>query len=138
MKMTTAELAAFLDREFPQMAPLRMRIEHWDGTALRLAMPIGEAQLRPGGTVSGPTMMTLADCAAYLLLLGLIGPVALAVTTNLNINFLRKPGTGELSAEATMLKLGKTLAIVEIAIHSAGVDEPVAHSVLTYAIPPAR
>lgn len=138
MKMTKAELAAFLDREFPQMAPLRMRIEDWDGAALRLAMPIGEAQLRPGGTVSGPTMMTLADCAAYLLLLGQIGPVALAVTTNLNINFLRKPGTGELSAEATMLKLGKTLAIIEIALYSAGVDEPVAHSVLTYAIPPAR
>jgi uncharacterized protein (TIGR00369 family) len=138
MKMTKAELAAFLDREFPQMAPLRMRIEDWDGAALRLAMPIGEAQLRPGGTVSGPTMMTLADCAAYLLLLGLIGPVALAVTTNLNINFLRKPGTGELSAQATMLKLGKTLAIIEIALYSAGVDEPVAHSVLTYAIPPAR
>lgn len=138
MKMTKAELAAFLDREFPQMAPLRMRIEHWDGAALRLAMPIGEAQLRPGGTVSGPTMMTLADCAAYLLLLGLIGPVALAVTTNLNINFLRKPGPGDLSAQATMLKLGKTLAIIEIALYSAGVDEPVAHSVLTYAIPPAR
>jgi uncharacterized protein (TIGR00369 family) len=138
MKMDKAELAAFLDREFPQMAPLRMRIENWDGTALRLAMPIGEAQLRPGGTVSGPTMMTLADCAAYLLLLGLIGPVALAVTTNLNINFLRKPGPGELSAEATMLKLGKTLAIIEIGLYSAGVDEPVAHSVLTYAIPPAR
>lgn len=138
MKMTTAELAAFLDREFPQMAPLRMRIEHWDGTALRLAMPIGEAQLRPGGTVSGPTMMTLADCAAYLLLLGLIGPVALAVTTNLNINFMRKPGPGDLLAEASMLKLGRSLAIIEIGLYSAGIDEPVAHSVLTYAIPPAR
>ncbi|WP_374298504.1 PaaI family thioesterase [Ferrovibrio sp.] len=138
MKMDKAELAAFLDREFPQMAPLRMRIEHWDGMTLRMAMPIGEAQLRPGGTVSGPTMMTLADCAAYLLLLGLIGPVALAVTTNLNINFMRKPGPGDLLAEASMLKLGKSLAIIEIGLFSAGVDEPVAHSVLTYAIPPAR
>ncbi len=138
MKMTTAELTAFLDREFPQMRPLAMRIEAWDGQRLRLGMAIGEAQLRPGGTVSGPTMMTLADCAAYLLLLGLIGPVALAVTTNLNINFMRKPGLGDLSAEASMLKLGKTLAIIEISLYSAGVDEPVAHSVLTYAIPPAR
>ncbi|WP_300301095.1 PaaI family thioesterase [Ferrovibrio sp.] len=138
MKMDKAGLAVFLDREFPQMRPLAMRIEHWDGQCLRLAMPVGEAQLRPGGTVSGPAMMTLADCAAYLLLLGLIGPVALAVTTNLNINFMRKPGPGELLAEASMLKLGKTLAIIEISLFSAGVDEPVAHSVLTYAIPPAR
>lgn len=138
MKMTQAELAAFLDREFPQMRPQQFRIEHWDGSMLRLAMPITEQNLRPGGTVSGPAMMTLADCAAYLLLLGLIGPVALAVTTNLNINFLRKPGPGDLSAEATMLKLGKTLAIIEIGLYSAGVTEPVAHSVMTYAIPPAK
>jgi len=136
MKMTQAELTAFLASEFPQMRPLNLRIEHWDGAMLRLAMPITEQNLRPGGTVSGPAMMTLADCAAYLLLLGLIGPVALAVTTNLNINFLRKPGLSELVAEATMLKLGKTLAIIEISLYSAGVDEPVAHSVMTYAIPP--
>jgi uncharacterized protein (TIGR00369 family) len=138
MKMTQVELTAFLDSEFPQMRPLNLRLEHWDGTTLRLAMPITEQNLRPGGTVSGPAMMTLADCAAYLLLLGLIGPVALAVTTNLNINFLRKPGLGDLSAAATMLKLGKTLAIIELSLYSAGVAEPVAHSVMTYAIPPVK
>lgn len=138
MKMTTAELTAFLDTEFPQMRPMRLRIERWDGRSMRLAMPIGEQHLRPGNTVSGPAMMTLADCAAYLLLLGLIGPVALAVTTNLNINFLRKPGLGDLAAEASMLRLGKTLAIIEIGLYSAGVDEPVAHSVMTYAIPPKK
>src|SRR3546814_8206638 len=104
-----------------------------------MAMPVGEQNLRPGGTVSGPTMMTLADCAAYLLILGRIGPVALAVTTNLNINFLRKPGVHSLAAEATMLKLGKSLAIVEIALLSDGVGEgPVAHAVLPYSIPPQR
>jgi len=117
---------------------MRMRIGHWDGTTMRVTLPIGEQHLRPGGTVSGPVMMTLADCAGYLLILGLIGPVALAVTTNLNINFLRKPGLGDLTAEATMLKLGKTLAIVELGLTSAGVEGPVAHSVLTYAIPPAQ
>lgn len=138
MKMTKAELEAFLDIEFPQIRPMRMRIGHWDGTTMRVTMPISEQHLRPGGTVSGPAMMTLADCAAYLLILGLIGPVALAVTTNLNINFLRKPGLGDLTAEATMLKLGKTLAIVETGLTSAGVEGPVAHSVQTYAIPPAR
>ncbi len=138
MKMTQAELTAFLASEFPQMREMNFRIEHWDGATLRLAMPITAQNLRPGGTVSGPAMMTLADCAAYLLLLGLIGPVALAVTTNLNINFLRKPGLGDLSAAATMLKLGKTLAIIEIGLFSAGVEEPVAHSVMTYAIPPVK
>lgn len=138
MKMTKAELEQFLEAEFPQMRPQRIRIEHWDGRAIRVAMPIAEQHLRPGNTVSGPTMMTLADVAAYLLLLGLIGPVALAVTTNLSINFLRKPGLTDLVAEATMLKLGKTLAIIEIALHSGGQAEPVAHSVMTYAIPPAR
>ena len=137
MKMNKAELEAFLDAEFPQMRPMRMRIGHWDGATIRVTRPIAEQHLRPGGTVSGPAMMTLADCAGYLLILGLIGPVALAVTTNLNINFLRKPGLGDLTAEATMLKLGKTLAIVEIGLTSAGVDGLVAHSVLTYAIPPA-
>lgn len=137
MKMDKAELAAFLDREFPQMRPMQMQLESWDGKLLRLAMPVAEQHLRPGGTVSGPTMMALADCAAYLLILGLIGPVALAVTTNLNINFLRKPGVHSLAAEATMLKLGRSLAIVEIALLSDGVGEgPVAHAVLTYSIPP--
>lgn len=139
MKMDKAELAAFLEREFPQMRSMNFRIDSWDGRLLRLSMPIEERHLRPGGTVSGPTMMTLADCAAYLLILGLIGPVALAVTTNLNINFLRKPGVHSLAAEATMLKLGKSLAIAEIVLLSDGNgDDPVAHATLTYSIPPAR
>ncbi len=139
MQMTIAELQSFMAREFPQMAPLNMQVEAFDGQMLRLSLPVSEAQLRPGGTVSGPTMMTLADCAAYLLLLGQIGPVALAVTTNLNINFLRKPEPRRMTAEARMLKRGKTLAIMEIGIYSEGVEEgPVAHATLTYAIPPAR
>lgn len=139
MKMDKGELTAFLYREFPQMRSMDMQIESWDGRMLRLVMPIGEQHLRPGGTVSGPTMMTLADCAAYLLILGLIGPVALAVTTNLNINFLRKPGAHSLAAEATMLKLGKSLAIAEISLFSEGSgQDPVAHAVLTYSIPPQK
>lgn len=139
MTMTVAELEAFLDREFPQMRPMKLRIDSFDGRELVLSMPIGEQQLRPGGTVSGPAMMTLADCAAYLLILGLIGPVALAVTTNLNINFLRKPGVARLQAAARMLKLGKSLAVCDVAILSEGQDDgPVAHAVVTYSIPPKR
>lgn len=139
MKMDKAELAAFLDREFPQIRSMNFSIESWDGALLRLTMPVDERHLRPGGTVSGPAMMSMADTAAYLLILGLIGPVALAVTTNLNINFLRKPARRGLIAEATMLKLGKSLAIVEVTLLSEGVtDGPVAHATLTYSIPPAR
>lgn len=139
MKMTVAELEAFLDREFPQMRPMKLRIDSFDGRELVLSMPISEQQLRPGGTVSGPAMMNLADCAAYLLILGLIGPVALAVTTNLSINFLRKPGVARIRAVTRMLKLGKSLAVCDVAIHSEGQDDgPVAHAVVTYSIPPAR
>ena len=139
MKMDKAELAAFLDREFPQIRSMNFSIDAWDGRLLRLSMPVDDRHLRPGGTVSGPAMMSMADTAAYLLILGLIGPVALAVTTNLNINFLRKPAPSRLIAEATMLKLGKSLAITEIALLSEGVtDGPVAHATLTYSIPPAR
>ncbi len=139
MLMSVPELQSFLEREFPQMAPLNLVIRSFDGSLLRLACSIGEAQLRPGGTVSGPTMMALADCAAYLLLLGQIGPVALAVTTNLNINFLRKPEPVGLYADARMLKRGKSLAIMDIGIFSEAVtDGPVAHATVTYAIPPAR
>jgi len=91
--------------------------------------------IRPGGTISGPTMMALADFAMYVGLLASIGPVPLAVTTNLNINFLRKPAARDLIAECRLLKLGKRLAVGEVTIGSEGMDEPVAHVTSTYSIP---
>jgi uncharacterized protein (TIGR00369 family) len=91
--------------------------------------------IRPGGTISGPTMMALADFTMYVGLLGSIGPVALAVTTNLNINFLRKPGARDLIAECRLLKLGQRLAVGEVTVRSDGQDEPVAHVTSTYSIP---
>src|SRR3546814_12246484 len=100
--MDRAALGIFIGAEFPQMRSMLYRIESWDVRLLRMAMPVGEQNLRPGGTVSGPTMMAMADCAAYLLILGLIGPVALAVTTNLNINFLRKPGLDDLDRKSVV------------------------------------
>jgi acyl-coenzyme A thioesterase PaaI-like protein len=96
----------------------------------------GEAQLRPGGTISGPTMMGRADTVMYALVLSAIGKVPLAVTTNLSINFLRKPELKPLVADGRMLKLGKTLAVGDVIIRSEGRDEPVAHAVVTYSIPP--
>ena len=136
--MSVDELQDFLATEFPQVGPWGMRIEQVDHRSIRVRMPIGDAHLRPGGTVSGPTLMGLCDSTMYLLILAQIGPVALAVTTNLNINFLRKPEVRDVIAEGRLLKLGKRLAVGEISIFSAGEDEPVAHATLTYSIPPDR
>lgn len=134
--MTPAMLHQFIIDEFPQVIHLGCLIEHVDDSAITVRMTASDDHLRPGGTVSGPTMMELADATMYFLLLAQIGPVALAVTTSLNINFLRKPAPGDLIARGNLLKLGKTLATGEISIYSAGKDDPVAHAVATYAIPP--
>jgi uncharacterized protein (TIGR00369 family) len=134
--MTPDELTAFLAKEFPQAAQEGMVIEGLDGTTIRLRLPTNERHLRPGGTVSGPTLMWFADCGFYLLILGQLGPVALAVTTNLNINFMRKPEPGDLIGEGRLMKLGRSLAVGDFTIWSAGKPEPVAHVTLTYSIPP--
>ncbi len=101
-----------------------------------LRMPFNKSMLRPGGTVSGPTMMALADACMYAVLLSAIGPVKLAVTTNFNINFMHRPAPADLMAEGRILKLGKRLAVMEITLHSDGHDEPIAHATGTYSIPP--
>lgn len=140
LKMNAAELTEYLTREFPQaFGPGRPHIIEAvaPGTA-RVRLKAGEQDLRPGGTISGPAMMGLCDATMYVAILAAIGPVALAVTTNLSINFLRKPEPGDLIADCKLLKLGKRLAVGEVAIHSVGEDEIVAHCVATYSIPPDR
>ena len=102
----------------------------------RARLPFDDAHIRPGGTISGPAMMALADFTMYALVLGMIGPVPLAVTTSLNINFLRKPGRSDVLDEARILKLGKRLAVGEVNLASAGSAGPVAHVTATYSIPP--
>ncbi|WP_421998328.1 PaaI family thioesterase [Reyranella sp.] len=133
--MTPDELHRFLAEEFPQ-APSGLRIEALEDARIRLRLPTGHRNLRPGGTVSGPTLMTLVDCGFYLLLLGRLGPVALAVTTNLNINFMRKPAPADLLGEGRLLKLGRSLAVGDFTIWSDGTPDPVAHATVTYSIPP--
>jgi uncharacterized protein (TIGR00369 family) len=138
--MTIPELEGFLAAEFPQafFPGSGLSIEAlWDG-GCQVRQAFREASLRPGGTISGPTMMALADVAVYVALLAAIGPVPLAVTINLNINFLRKPGRCDLTAEARLLKLGKRLAIGEVTIRCDGEQSPVAHATSTYSIPPAQ
>jgi uncharacterized protein (TIGR00369 family) len=135
-QMTVAELNHFLDEHFPQADHYGEVVSISDKTAL-MRMDITDAHLRPGGTVSGPTLMAMADLAMYVVILAQIGPVALAVTTNLNINFLRKPAAGKaMTAEATLLKLGKRLAVGEVSLFSEGEEDPVAHVTCTYSIPP--
>ena len=145
--MSASELDAFLHSDFPQLGGPRGGFAVTSvgpGTAT-MTLATAEPHLRPGGTVSGPTLFALADLAAYVAILAHIGPVALAVTTNLSINFLRKPEPGRLAGRAQILKLGKRLAVVEIAIApQAALDEDgtpfeddiVAHAVATYSIPP--
>jgi uncharacterized protein (TIGR00369 family) len=129
-------LAAFLAAEFPQNRCTLEEVDE-DGSVV-VAHPVGEHELRPGGTVSGPVMMTLADVALYIAILARIGIVPLAVTTNLSINFLRKPRADRrVVARCRLMKLGRTLAVGEVWIFSEGEDEPVAHATGTYAIPRA-
>ncbi len=136
--MTAKDLEHFLATEFPQALHMGCRIFHVDDTTIDVRMETQDRHLRPGGTVSGPTMMELADCTMYLLLLAQIGPVALAVTTNLNITFLRKPIPGSLRAHGKLLKQGKTLATGDILIFSGDQAEPVAQVTTTYSIPPKK
>ncbi len=136
LKMKPYELEEFLKTQFPQMDDFRFRVEVVEDKFLRLRLLYREMHLRPGGTISGPALMTLADTAVYLLTLAHIGPIALAVTTNLNINFLRKPEPKDVIAETKLLKLGQRLAVGEVTMFSDGEAEPVAHATVTYSIPP--
>ncbi|MFN6952597.1 MAG: PaaI family thioesterase [Albidovulum sp.] len=136
--MTEAELAGFLVRECPQVAA-DFAVERLTVEGIVMRLRVAERHLRPGGTVSGPSIFALADLAVYLALLARIGPVALAVTTNAGIDFLRRPAADrDLIAEARILKLGRVLAVGDVLIRSEGLADPVARVNLTYSIPPAR
>jgi uncharacterized protein (TIGR00369 family) len=138
--MSAAEVATLLESEFPQVFQDGSGItieDAWHG-GCRVRRAFNDKFLRPGGTISGPTMMGLTDFAMYVAILASIGPVPLAVTTNLNINFLRKPAPRDLIAEAKLIKLGKRLAVGEVAIRSDGEEDMVSHATATYSIPPRQ
>ncbi|MEO3415329.1 PaaI family thioesterase [Roseovarius sp. CAU 1744] len=137
LQMDTDALMAFLDREFPQVSG-EFAIEDLGEMRIRTRLKVEERHLRPGGTVSGPSIFGLADVSVYLAVLAMIGPVGLAVTTNCSIDFMRKPVAGvDLIAECRLLKLGRVLAVGEVLIFSEGMEKPVARASLTYSIPPA-
>ena len=132
-KPTQAEIAEFIKKEFPQTKCI---IDAVGNKSATVRHNITEAELRPGGTVSGPVMMFVADVALYIAILGEIGIVPLTVTTSLNFNFLRKPSADKaIIGVCKLIKLGRTLAIGEVSIYSEGNPEMVAHAVGTYAIP---
>lgn len=136
VKMTAEALMAFLEREFPQVSG-DYAIEELDEYRIRTRLRVTERHLRPGGTVSGPSIFALADVSVYLAVLAMIGPEALAVTTNCSLDFMRKPAAGaDLIAECRLLKLGRVLAVGEVLIFSEGDAPPVARASLTYSIPP--
>ncbi|MFN8641088.1 MAG: PaaI family thioesterase [Candidatus Binatia bacterium] len=131
---TTDEIAAFLEAEFPQT---KCTVDAVGGRGATVRHAIGVEELRPGGTVSGPVLMAVADVALYVAILGEIGIVPLTVTTSLTINFMRKPSaTAPIVGVCRLLKLGRSLAVGEVSLYSEGQAEPVAHVVGTYAIPP--
>jgi uncharacterized protein (TIGR00369 family) len=135
--MTRAEVEAFLAREFPQIAIGREHhLDDIGPMSARLRLVASDKHLRPGGTVSGPAMFGLADVCLYAAILAQIGPVALAVTTSMTINFLRKPEPGDVVADCRLLKLGARLAVGEVTLLTTGHDEPVAHATGTYSLPP--
>lgn len=135
-KMDIPALQAFLVEAFPQVAA-ELEVVGQSDHGITLKLLVQDHHLRPGGTVSGPTMFMLADVAVYLAILARIGPVALAVTTNCSMDFMRKPVSGtDLLCEARLLKLGRVLAVGDAMIHSAGQAAPVARASLTYSIPP--
>lgn len=138
LKIGIDEMGTFLDEVFPQVRG-EFEIDRMDEDLLIMRLKVAERHLRPGGTVSGPSMFALADVAAYVATMARIGKEALAVTTNCAIDFMRKPEAGrDLVAQARVLKLGKSLSVTDVLLYSEGMDAPVARASLTYSIPPRR
>jgi uncharacterized protein (TIGR00369 family) len=136
IRMDAGALNAFLHRAFPEVDREQMpQVVEVEAERALLMLPYASRQLRPGGVISGPTMMSLADTAAYAMILARIGEVALSVTTSLNIHFLRGCKPGELYAEATLLKLGRRIATVDVLMWTEGRERAAAKATVAYAIP---
>lgn len=136
-KVSSDEFNEILQQELQWASDMGMRLENMEAGRAVMRLPYQTSSTRPGGTISGPHMMMLADACMYAVVLGLIGKVKLAVTTSFNINFLRKPMQTDLLAEGSIIKLGKRLAVLEVSVLTADDDELVAHATGTYSIPPS-
>lgn len=135
MKMTAVEVNDFIRQGIPAFESAGCAVTEVAADHVVVVQQFRDDLLRPGGTISGPTLMALADTAMYALILAQLGPVAMAVTQNLNINFLRRPAPVDTIAQARFLRLGRRSAVIDVSIYSAGSDEMVAHVTGTYALP---
>ncbi len=136
LAMDKDALTAFLRSDFAQVAD-QFDIVHVEPNAIQVRLLVGDQHLRPGGTVSGPTMFALADVSVYLAVLAMIGPKGLSVTTSCAMDFMRKPAANtNLICDCRLLKLGRVLAVGDALIYSEGQDAPVARANMTYSIPP--
>ncbi len=135
-KISAAELAEMARENVPLVGTLAMQVETVLPGSVTIRVPYQDEFIRPGGTISGAVLMAVADFAMYGVVLSLIGRVDLAVTTNLSINFLRRPPPGDVLAKARILKLGKRLAVGEVCLHGGDQEDLVAHAISTYSIPP--
>ena len=136
LKTTLEDIVSLLEEVFPQIGD-GYAFEDLQPGAATVCLTPGTVHLRPGGTVSGPALFGLADLAFYVATLGVIGLEPMAVTTHLSIDFLRKPGTGRLTARAEIRKLGRRLSVGQVLIHSEGTAEPVVQATVSYALPPS-
>ena len=135
-KITKQQFNQIIEHDLPWAADAGMRLESIEAGKVVMNLPYHARSVRPGGSISGPHMMMLADASMYAVVLSMIGKVKLAVTTSFNINFLRKPSESDLTAEGKIIKLGNRLAVLEVSIFSK--LDIVAHATGTYSIPPDR
>ncbi|MGH1351865.1 MAG: PaaI family thioesterase [Methyloligellaceae bacterium] len=136
-RVSIEQMNKILHNGLPNSAKVGMIVETIGDGTCTMRLPVDETMVRPGGTLSGPSMMGLADAAMWVCVMSKIGDVQLAVTTNFNINFLRKPKMQDIIAEGKSIKTGKQLAVIEVTLFTAGEEhEPVAHATGTYSIPP--
>ena len=137
-KVSLEEFNKILVEELPWAVDTGMSLESIYNGFATMKLPYHHRSTRPGGSISGPHMMMLADACMYSVVLSMIGKVKLAVTTNFNINFLRKPIESDLIAEGRIIKMGKRLAIMEVSIYAGEDNNLVAHATGTYSIPPTE
>tara|TARA_R110002072_G_scaffold99983_2_gene219953 strand:+ start:1897 stop:2310 length:414 start_codon:yes stop_codon:yes gene_type:complete len=136
MALKAQEIEDSIKEWVPMARDLGLKVEEVRQGYARIRIPYQDKHLRPGGTISGPVMMTAGDTAMYVAILGSLGEMAMAVTSNLNINFLKRPEQLDLIAEASILKLGKRIAFCEVGIRCEGSEELVAHVTGSYSLPP--
>jgi uncharacterized protein (TIGR00369 family) len=136
MAINAKDVENLIRQWVPMAEDIDLRVEEVREGYARICIPFSEKNLRPGGTVSGPVMMAAGDTAMYAAIIASLGEIAMAVTSNLNINFMQRPKPVDLIAEATILKLGKRMAFCEVGLRSKGSEELVAHVTGSYSLPP--